>query len=439
MMKKLIGILAVVGLLFASVSPLMAGGIINKQNLSADYFRSLTRHASTDAADIVAYNPAGVMKLENGFYTKLDVLYINKDYSNTVGDVYLFPGEDDKYSSDVPSTVPGFFTVYKKDKWAGFFSLTVPGGGGKVEYEDGNARTVQLAAQIIQAYSPPVTPIPYFLGIDDMYLEADSVQLGYSLGGAFEISKMFSVAGGIRYVDATQSFAGYADLTLNPALPPGAAPDRFEVDLERDASGWSYFLGLNIAPTDKINIGLMYMSRTELSFSTDAAKDDINVVGALGWGDDVREDLPGVLGMGVAYRPIDPLLLEFNYTRYLESSAALDDQRFEDSDAGDSYDLGFSLTYTINPQWRASLGYLYTNIVGMEKESLMVEAPELDANTIGAGVVYSPTNRLDISLGYTDVNYESVTTDTISSRAPADTELAKDVWALSLGLQYRFF
>jgi long-chain fatty acid transport protein len=427
-MKKLIGILAVVGLLFASVSPLMAGGIINKSNLSADYFRSLTRHAATDAADIVAYNPAGVMKLENGLYTKGDLLYVNKEYTNTVENVYPFPGEDGTYTTDIPSLVPGFFSVYKKDKWAGFFSFTVPGGGGEVEFEDGNARTVQLATQIIMGSGGLLT------SINDMYLEADSFQFGYTLGGAYEISKMFSVAGGLRYVDATQKFAGYAELNTI-----AMTTQKYEVDLERDADGWGYFLGVNIAPTNKINIGLLYMSRTELSFSTDASKDDINVVGALGWDEDVREDLPGILGLGVAYRVIEPLLLEFDYTRYLESQAALDDQRFEDSDPGDSHEFGFSATYTFNPQWRASLGYLYTDIKGMEKESLLVEAPELDASTIGIGVVFSPTDRFDVSLGYTDVTYDSVTTDTSSSRAPADTELAKDVWAVSLGLQYRFF
>jgi long-chain fatty acid transport protein len=432
MIKKLIVILGMIGLLFASVSPLMAGGIINKQNLSADYFRSLTRNASTDAADIVVYNPAGVMKLENGLYTKLDILQVSKDYGNTVENVYPFAGEDGQYNSDVPSTVPGFFTVYKKDRWAGFFSVTVPGGGGKVEFKDGNARTVQLAAQIIAGSGGA------YIGIDDMFLEADSVQMGYSLGGAYEISKMFSVAGGVRYVDATMNFAGYADLTLNPLYPTGT-PDKFEVDLERDASGYGYFLGLNIAPTNKINIGLMYMSNTALEFSTDAKRDDINVTEALGWDEDVREDLPGVLGMGVAVRLIDPLLVEINYTRYLESMAALDDGRFEGSDPGDSFDLGLSFTYTINPQWRTSLGYMYTDIKGMEKESFMTEAPELDASTLACGAVFSATDRFDISLGYTDVSYSSETTDTSSSRAPADTKMEKDAWAISLGLQYRWF
>ena len=428
MMKKLIVILGVIGLLFATVSPLMAGGIINKQNLSADYFRSLTRNASTDAADIVAYNPAGVMKLENGLYTKLDVLYIEKEYKNTVQDVYPFTGENDTYVTDVPSTVPGFFTVYKKDKWATFLSVTVPGGGGKVEFENGNARTVQLATGIITAGGGAYT------GIDDMYLEADSIQLGYTLGGAFEISEMFSVAGGIRFVDATQEFAGFAK--LNTALP---IQDTFKVDLERDASGWSYFLGLNVEPTKKINIGFMYMSSTALDYTTNAARDDIGVVEALGWDEDVREDLPGVLGLGVAVRLIDPVLFEFNYTRYLETMAALDDQRFENSDEGDSYDIGFSFTFTINPQWRASFGYLYTDIKGMEEESLLAEAPEIDANTLACGVVYSPTDRFEISLGYTDVDYQSVTTDTLTSRAPPGTKFEKDVYAISLGLQYRWF
>jgi long-chain fatty acid transport protein len=429
MKEKWIVTLAAVGLLFATVSPLMAGGIINKSNQSADYFRSLTRHASTDAADIVAYNPAGVMKLENGLYTKLDLLFINKKYTNTVGNVYPFTGEEGTYETTSGSPVPSFFTVYKKDKWAGFFSFTVPGGGGKVEYDDGNARTVQLSAGIIAASGGSLT------GINDMYLEADSFQYGFTFGGAYEISEMFSVAGGVRFIDATQTFAGYTQLNTI-----AMTTQKYEVDLERDATGFGYFLGLNVAPTDKINIGLSYYSNTALDFSTDVSRDDVGVVGSLGWDEDVREDLPGVLGLGVAVRPIDPLLVELNYTHYLESRAALDDSRFESSDEGDSYELGLSLTYAFHSQWRASLGYLHTNIVGMEKVSLLTEAPELDADTIGAGVVYSPIDRLDISLGYTDVNYEGVTTsDSNSSRAPVGTELEKDVWALSLGLQYHFF
>ena len=438
-MKKIVVILSVVGLVCASVSPLWAGGIINKSNLSADYFRSLTRHASTDAADIVAYNPAGVMKMENGFYTKLDILYINKDYENDVPNNPLpYTGEDGNFKSDEPSIVPGFFTVYKQDKWAGFFAVTVPGGGGKVKYEDGDARTSALALSL--NYNPASPVAGLYTGVSDMYLEADSFAIGYTLGGAYEINSIFSVAGGLRYINATQKFKGRANLI---GIAPGV-PSLFEVDLERDATGWGYFLGMNITPTDKLNFGLLYQSNTDLDYKSSVTKDDPGVTRVLGWEDGTkqREDLPGILAAGVSYKFTPKIRMEVDYTRYLESNATLEESRFSSpSDPGDSWEVGTSITYTFNPQWRASVGYLYTDIQGMDVNSLLVEAPELDAKTIGLGAVYSPTNRLDISFGYTDVSYDSQTTTAtpFSSRAPVGTELKKHVWAVSFGAQYRWF
>ncbi|MGB8720078.1 MAG: hypothetical protein WCD46_12275, partial [Desulfobacterales bacterium] len=110
--------------LLLAAGPAAAGGIINKQNQSADYFRTLNRNAATDYADIASYNPAGIMQMANGLYGKLDVMYISKDYSNDV------PGFG-TLDQDEPSIVPGLFTIYKQDKWAGFFAFTVPAGGGQ--------------------------------------------------------------------------------------------------------------------------------------------------------------------------------------------------------------------------------------------------------------------------------------------------------------------
>jgi hypothetical protein len=55
MMRRVVVFMGMIVFLFTSVLPLNAGGIFNKQNLSTDYLRSLTRNASTDAADIVVY------------------------------------------------------------------------------------------------------------------------------------------------------------------------------------------------------------------------------------------------------------------------------------------------------------------------------------------------------------------------------------------------
>ncbi len=442
-MKKIFVVLGVIGLLCVSVSPLLAGGIINKSNLSADYFRSLTRHASTDAADIIPFNPAGVMKMENGLYTKLDALYIAKDYGNNVPDTFPVPGASGDFNSDVPSMVPGIFTVYKQDKWAGFFAVTVPGGGGEVDFENGNARTAVLGAGILSEVNAAGYGTIY-TGVNNMSLEANSVELGFTLGGAYEINEMFSVAGGVRFIKASQEFKGQVTLDKNAANPASASPnflDTYEVDLERTATGLGYFLGLNVAPMDKLNLGLLYQSNTDLDFESDVKKDDPDITGDIGWGDETeeREDLPGILGLGVSYEFTPKVRVEVDYTRYLESNATFEGSRFED--AGDSWEVGVSCTYTFNAQWRASIGYLHTDIQGMDSEDLLPEAPELDAKTFALGGVYSPSDRMQFTFGYTNVTYDSVTTDASSlaaQRAPTGTEYEKDIWAISLGFQYRW-
>jgi long-subunit fatty acid transport protein len=109
---------------------------------------------------------------------------------------------------------------------------------------------------------------------------------------------------------------------------------------------------------------------------------------------------------------------------------------------GNSFDYGVTLEYILNPQWKFSVGYLRTDIQGMQSEDLLPEAPELDANTIGLGLVWSPLERLSLTLSGIKVWYESRETgadSTAAGRTPSGTTLDKDVWGVALGLQYRFF
>ena len=144
--------------------------------------------------------------------------------------------------------------------------------------------------------------------------------------------------------------------------------------------------------------------------------------------------------MGVSYFLLPGTLrVEPNLTYYLEKQATFQGSRFQNSNPGNSYDVGLTLEYILNPQWRFSIGYMHTEIQGMKSEDLLTDAPELDANTVSVGFVYSPVDRLSISLGALRVWYESVKTDVNSSRAPARTQYDKDVYGVALGLQYRFF
>jgi long-chain fatty acid transport protein len=436
--------------LFAGLtSALHAGGIINKQNLSAEYIRTLNRNASTDMADAAAFNPAGTAMMQDGLYMKADVIYLMKDYSNNLPASFPVAGSPlpartsgGTLDSDEPSIIPGLFAVYKQDRWAGFFGVTIPGGGGKVRYDDGNARTALLSLGYapllgytgLAALNAPATA--------DQFIEADSYYVGYSLGASYKVLDSLSVGGGIRYVDAYQKFKGYAQ---NPTTGRSV-----NVKIEREDEAFNYFLGLDFAPIKDLNIALTYMSNTPLNFKSDT-RDSTAFLGPnsissrVGWADGTheREDLPGYLGFGVSYFIIPGTLrIEPNLTYYLEKQAKLEGSRFQDSMPGNSYDYGVTLEYILNPQWKFSVGYLRTDIKGMDSQDLLPEAPELDANTVGLGLVWSPLERLSITLSGIKVWYESEKTgaeSTAAGRSPAGTTLDKDVWGVALGLQYRFF
>jgi long-chain fatty acid transport protein len=438
-MRKAMRGLAVLLLVAALAASAQAGGIINKQNLSADYIRTLNRNAATDMADAAAYNPAGTAMMEDGLYLKADVIYLYKDYQNHLpqrfGPGNVFNAGGGTVDSEEPSIIPGLFAVYKQDRWSVFFDVTVPGGGGKVRYDDGDSRTMALAANYRALIGTGFDPASA-----NQFIEADSYYVGYSLGAAYKVFDSLSLSGGVRYVDAYQKFKGYAKNPTNPA-------QSVNVKIERTDEAFNYFLGLDYSPIKDLNIGLTYMSNTPLNFKSNT-KDSTAFLGPnsisaqVGWQDGTheREDLPGYIGLGVSYFLIPGTLrLEPNLTYYLEKQAKLEGQRFQDSEPGNSYDIGLTLEYIVNPQWRFSIGYLHTEIKGMQAQDLLTEAPELDANTIALGLVWSPVERLSITLSGLRTWYDARKTDVTNSRGVAGSEYDKDVYGMALGLQYRFF
>ena len=216
MRKGLVGFMVLVVLVGLS-SSIYAGGIINKQNLSADYIRTLNRNAATDMADAAAFNPAGTAMMQDGLYVKADAIYLWKDYSNQMPSTPAIFNLGTLESGE-PSIIPGFFSVYKQGRWSGFFGVTVPGGGGEVRYQDGDARTVMLSAPGavggLGTYLGGPTGNPTNI---NQYIEASSEYVAYSLGAAYKVFDSLSLSGGVRYVDAHQKFKGRASGTTGPA------------------------------------------------------------------------------------------------------------------------------------------------------------------------------------------------------------------------------
>ena len=78
-MNRIITCIGVLLLSFAFVSAAYAGAIDNRTNWSAEWVRTLNRNAATDFADIAMYNPAGTVKLHEGFTINGSLQYGMKD------------------------------------------------------------------------------------------------------------------------------------------------------------------------------------------------------------------------------------------------------------------------------------------------------------------------------------------------------------------------
>ena len=426
-MKKLLVFLCVAGLIAGSASPLFAGGIDNKTNWSAEYIRTLNRNAATDSADIVAYNPAGVMKMEDGLIGNLSVQYIDKKYNNKVGGTDL--------ESHEPSYLPGFFLLYKKDRYAGFFSFTIPGGGGYVDYSQGNY-TTQYAAALINA------GVYGNLGINGpQHFEAESFYYGYTFGGAFEINKMFSVSLAARYIDAHREAQGY--VIMNQGI---AGESTHNADYEEDADGWGGIIGLNIAPTDELNIGMRYETRTDLDFDQQVNQDVNSLVPGLRLlpylgvnnGASVSRNLPAIYALGISYKFSPKIRVETNLTYYFNNSAGWDDTvptPRDPSDVDDGYDLGLAIEYTFTNQLKGSLGYLHTD-TGIDAKNMLPESPELNADTIGAGAAYEVIPGMILNFAIGNSFYQS---DSFMSSIGSEIEYEKNNFFIALGAQYKFF
>jgi len=427
-MKKLLVCLCVAGLMVSSASFLFAGNIDHLSNLSAEYIRTLNRNAATDSADAVVYNPAGVMEMENGIYGNLSIQYVAKDYDNKV--------DGDKLSQDEPSIIPSLFGVYKKDRWAAFAAFTVPHGGGEVEYKDGDA-TTRIGGQTIIEMADLLIGPGFYNTIKNESLWAESFYLGFTLGGAYKINDMVSVSLGTRYIDA------YNEVHLSFQVDGVGPPVPASLKYEEDADGWCGIIGVNIAPTDKLNIGLKYETKTRLNFKYDVKQNSVTLPPPFGEGEldaelidgaKHRRDLPALFGLGVSYKFTPKIRVETGLTYYFNEDA---DWEGDEDVVDDGYEVGIAFEYTFNKKLKASVGYLYSD-VGMHAEDMSTAAPQLDSHSICGGIAYEAVPGLILNFAiensfYRDDSY----TDTSSGKA-LDIEYKKNALVAACGVQYKF-
>jgi long-chain fatty acid transport protein len=217
-MKKLLTVS--VSMLLSAV--MFAGGLVTNTNQSASFTRMQCRDA-TLGIDAVYYNPAGLTKLADGFHLSLSNQTIGQ--TQTIISNYMFiAGQPKTYEGLVSAPVfPGVYAAYKTGKLAFSFGFNPIGGGGGADYKDGLPSFENQVAELVPLLASKGFPTTAYSA--DIKFKGSSVYFGYQGNVSYQVNDMISLAAGLRYVTAKNTYEGSLNnISVNPNYPAfGAA------------------------------------------------------------------------------------------------------------------------------------------------------------------------------------------------------------------------
>jgi len=488
-MKKLLTFAAVT--LFTAT--LFAGGLVTNTNQSATWVRLPARDAST-SIDAVYFNPAGLMKMENGFHFSVSNQSIMQTKEVTSNYTNL---NQALYTGDVVAPLfPTVFAVYKMDKLAFSFGFNPVGGGGSAIFENGLPSFEMGPSDLVPVLASQGATA-YRLNTN---FEGSSIFFGYQAGVSYKINDMISVYAGARYVTAKNTYDGYltdielemggnwvradgiftglaaqasgAAAGMQPLIDnnlggltfaeaegataidagtravleggllafgvPQAAIDGMTLavaqgtysgiagkntatatllgdqtaETEQTATGITPIVGVNISPSDNLNIGIKYEFATKLEFTNTTAQEILTSFEADGTpvtlfpdGATFRGDMPAMFSVGVDYQVAEALSVSLGTHYYFDKAAdygkKINDVYVENSEVIDNnfFEVALGLEYAVSEKILLSTGFLYAK-TGVNNDYQSDLSYSLTSGNIGFGGAYKITDNIMANLGF---------------------------------------
>ncbi|MGD0781951.1 MAG: hypothetical protein ABSA30_03720 [Candidatus Aminicenantales bacterium] len=446
-MKKAV-VLVLVAFVFV---PLAFSAIVTNSNQSIQYFRLLARNASTDI-DAVYYNPAGLVKLADGFHLSIQNQSIWQD--KTITNSYPFLNNGSYLGTTRVPIYPDIYAVYKTGKLALSFGFGPNAGGGTAKFNTGlpglEIPFIGLGALLDAVYHMGISK--YSMG---MTFEGKSVYYGFQVNASYAITDWLAGSVGLRYISAQNTYTGsITDISYNfygfPLqsaynlftayhLPTYAAmfADR-HVDVTQNGTGFTPILGIHLSPAEGLNIGIHYEFKTPLQLTNATTQDNI---GLFPDGAKTDADIPAILGVGVSYAFIPQLRAHASYTLYFDKDANWDGRQTLVN--ADSYDLAFGLEYDVLPALTLSAGYMYSPM-DLQPSFQSAMNFSLGANTFGFGAQLRLVPNLTIDLGALIATYKDAQ-QTLDYWLPgpiyigsASEKYHETTWGFGIGFGYHF-
>lgn len=427
-----------------------AGGILTNTNQSARFARLMALEASTQYADAAYYNPAGTIKLSEGFhFTFSNQSAFQKRIINASSPLFAgsIDGQMNKEYIGTASApiIPSIQGVYKKGQWALSGSLAVTGGGGKATFNKGLSMFEMAGAAVpglVNRFGAPSKADRYVM---DQYMTGSNFIYGAQIGGAYEINKMFSVYGGFRLNIVNNKYEGYLKNLQTNWTPSGMSSPSALFDqviakleatggaqedinnlfllskagsadgaqLESKQSGWgiSPIVGFNFS-YNKLNIGAKYEFKTSLNVENKTIIDDTgkNNTGMFGNGVNSDHDIPALFTIGASYQVLPQLSLSVGYHRFFDKDAQMDKGKQKYLD-GDTNEYLFGAEYQINKMFLVSAGGQVTRYgIGDGFQSDL--SFSVNSYSLGFGGAVNVSKNVQINVGYFYTDYTDYTIET---------------------------
>lgn len=248
-------------LAFITGSPVLLFGANNSTMNSAQWLMyGGARASETEDADTPIFNPAGTALMDEGFHVHLSVAKVNDntDYTNQKSDA--------KYKRTTDSWLyPLTAVTYNADKWAGFFTLTIPGTSGGGEF-DSNGHAIHDAAAMQASFNAGTLVVA-----NNRSYEYYGALVALTFGGSYRITDAISLAYGLRQLTAISEAKSHADLVIAAS---NTKISEVVVDQSREGSGIGHRIGLNVAFSKKLNFGMHYDTEVPLKIKTTVASTD---------------------------------------------------------------------------------------------------------------------------------------------------------------------
>lgn len=244
------------------------------------------------------------------------------------------------------------------------------------------------------------------------------------------------------YTTAATTYGGQATLLNGTSATLGATGNGLadkEVETTQTGAGWTPILGANLNLGEQLNIGVKYEFKTILKLTNDTPVDDL---GAFPDGQEVNNDIPAFLAVGVGYKPAEWLETQLSYNLYFD----------KDVDWGNNlrsglkreidknyYELALGLQFNFNDAFSLSVG-------GMTSQPGIADSYQSDFSysnpsyTLGGGIQWKFAERFILDAGVMNTFYKDQTVSFTDPDVGTYNEtLGKTTLGLAVGLTYSIF